>query len=149
MSDTEDGYTVAFEARCERRIFVRSASSPEDAIAAATVLLDPEDTARMRLRPEEVVQFKGLRSGGSEIVGQFVVLGSCEDCSAVLLEGRDEGKSFATDDDDTLTFCTPCAAKVEAGQRADDPDATQVIEPPGLLLDELDGSGPGLAGGDA
>lgn len=105
--------------------------------------------AAFRLRPERVDEIRSgtmVASNGSETrddwaVDGWEVEGFCESCESVLL---DERTGWVSDGD--VTICSTCAEKYRA---PDDPDATQVIEPPGLLLDELDGTGPEATAGEA
>lgn len=149
-------YSVRMSAHVHRDVEIE-AESPEEAVKLVTLrAVEPASgqhvqvldglvvsgPAAFRLRPERVDEIERgelVASNGTTIddfaVDGWEVLGACEACNAPLLEDRDEGVPFGED----VTLCVPCAAKAAAEI---DAEATQVIDPPGLLLDELDGTGP-------
>lgn len=141
-------YSVRMSAHVHRDVEIE-AESPEEAVKLVMLragepanaqhiqVLDGlivSGSAGFRLQPERVDEIERgtmVASNGTETrddwaVEGWEVEGFCEDCKAVLLDERTGWVS-----DGEVTLCVTCAEKC----RADDPDATQVIEPPGLLLD--------------
>lgn len=90
-------YSVRMVATVSKEVAVE-ADSPEEAVkrVASSGLMVTQ--AVMRAESVELESYS------------FNVVGQCEACSVVLLDGRDSGRTV---DEDGVMLCTPCCAKAE------------------------------------